>query len=172
MNSMSKNCASKHFEDECCEHRTKKITPAFVRCSNPGSVTIPAVTAAGTTFTVSSLTLNTSCLCNPCIKFEFASNIITTAAVLSINFQIFKLCNNQFTPVPVGPTWTFSRAVAVTDANTFSFDVCECCGDICPNECCTYTVVVTVTGLATAGVTAINNATLSAIVTDGTNPCC
>ena len=37
---------------------------------------------------------------------------------------------------------------------------------ICEEECCNYSVVATVAGVATVGVTSINNATLSAIVVD------
>ena len=105
----------------------------------------------------------------PCIKFEFASNIVTTAAVLSLNFQIFKQCKNQLVPIPVGPVWTFSRLVAVTASDSFSFFVCDC--DICDTECCTYSVVATVAGVATVGVTSINNATLGAIVVDNATGC-
>ena len=100
----------------------------------------------------------------PCIKFEFASNIVTTASVLTLNLQIFKQCKNQLVPIPVGPVWTFSRLVAVTESNAFTFFVCDC--DICEEECCNYSVVATVVGVATVGVTSINNATLSAIVID------
>lgn len=63
----------------------------------------------------------------------------------------------------------FSRLVAITDSNTFTFFVCDC--DICDEECCTYSVVATVAGVATVGVTAINNATLSAIVVDNASSC-
>jgi len=62
------------------------------------------------------------------------------------------------------PIWTFSRLVAITDANTFTFFVCDC--DLCNDDCCTYSVVATVAGVATVGVTAINNATLAAIIVD------
>lgn len=159
---------NKRREDDCC--RKHKDTEVLLKCGNPGSVTLPLATAAGTAFTLSNVTLNTAHLCNPCIKFEFASNIVTTAALLTLNFQIFKQCRNQFTPVPIGPIWTFSRAVAITDANTFSFIVCDC--DLCPEECCTYSVVATVAGVATVGVTSINNATLSALVVENNCHCC
>lgn len=104
---------------------------------------------------------------NPCIKFEFASNIVTTAAVLTLNFQIFKQCGNQLVPLPVGPIWTFSRLVAITSSDTFSFFVCDC--DSCREDCCNYSVIATVAGIATVGVTSISNATLSAIVVDNSS---
>ncbi|WP_442263658.1 DUF4489 domain-containing protein [Tissierella sp.] len=116
----------------------------------------------GTEFTATSLTLDTSALCKPCTKFEFTSNIVATAFTGTISFQVFKQCNNQFAPVPVGPSFTYSSAAAVTDSKTFSFFICDCNG--CINECCNYTVVATVNAV-TAGVLAINNATLGAIST-------
>ena len=41
----------------------------------------------------------------------------------------------------------------------------------CEAECCTYSVVATVAGVATVGVTSINNATLGAIVVDNATGC-
>ena len=140
-----------------------------LKCGCPGAVTLPLATIAGTNFTVATVTVDTKGYRKPCIKFEFASNIVTTVAVLSLNFQIFKQCKNQLVPIPVGPVWTFSRLVAVTESDSFTFFVCDC--DICDAECCTYSVVATVAGVATVGVTSINNATLGAIVVDNATGC-
>lgn len=151
----------------CTFDRPKKyLKPnrTMLKCGNTGSVTLPVATIAGATFTVATVNVDTRSLRNPCIKFEFASNIVTTAAVITLNFQIFKQCKGQLTPIPVGSVWTFARLVAITDSNTFSFYVCDC--DICDDDCCTYSVVATVAGVATVGVTAINNASLSAIIVD------
>jgi len=169
MNSMSKG----YHNNDCdlCK-KEKKHCPTIIKCRCPSSTTIPAATVAGTTFTVSSLTLNTYCLCNPCIKLEYASNIVAAAFIGSISFQVFKLCNNQFNPVPVGPAWSFAGGAVeeeVTSAETFSFFICDC--NSCNNECCTYTVVATVNAV-TAGVLSINNATLGAIATCGNSNCC
>ena len=142
----------------CCDcEKVRPITPnrTTLKCGCPGAVTLPLATIAGTNFTVSTVTVDTKGFRKPCIKFEFASNIVTTAAVLTLNLQIFKQCKNQLVPIPVGPVWTFSRLVAVTASDAFSFFVCG-----------TYSVVATVAGIATVGVTSINNATLSAIIVD------
>ncbi len=149
-----------------CERKKKYLRPnrSVLKCGSQGAVTLPLATVAGATFTLSTVSVDTRGLKNPCIKFEFASNVVTTAAVITLNFQVFKQCRGQLVPIPVGPIWTFARLVAVTDSNTFSFFVCDC--DICDEDCCTYSVVATVAGVATVGVTAINNATLSAIVVD------
>ncbi|MEY8354856.1 DUF4489 domain-containing protein [Lachnospiraceae bacterium 54-53] len=149
-----------------CEPPKKYLKPnrTMLKCGCPGSVTLPLATIAGATFTLATVNVDTRSLRNPCIKFEFASNVVTTAAVITLNFQIFKQCKGQLTPIPVGPIWTFARLVAVTDSNTFSFFVCDC--DVCGDDCCTYSVVATVAGVATVGVTSVTNATLSAIVVD------
>ena len=167
MNSLSKN----HWNDDLKVSRKRhKENEVLLKCSNPSSITLPTGTAVGSVFTVSAVTINASRFSNPCIKLEFTSNIITTAAVLTLNFQIFKLYRNQFTPRPIGPIWTLSRSVATTDANTFTFFICDC--DCCSDDCCTYSVVATVAGAPTVGVTAINNSLLSALVVENNCHCC
>ncbi|NLU52119.1 MAG: DUF4489 domain-containing protein [Clostridiaceae bacterium] len=155
------NSMSKYYRDDPCKKEEQKCNFTAIKCGNPSSTTIPVGTVAGTTFTVASLTVNTNKIKNPTIKLEFASNIVTTAFVGTLTFQVFKVCNNQLTPIPVGPSWTYTETVAITDASTFSFFICDC--DTCFNDCCTYTVVATV-GLLTVGTIAINNATLGAII--------
>ena len=168
-----------HHDNDCdcdcvkekkeCKMEKKDECPTIIKCSTPGAITIPLATIVGTTFTPTSLTLNTSNICNPCTKLEFTSNVVATAFLGSISFQVFKQCANQFTPVPVGPSFTYSRLLAVTDSDTFTFFICDC--DSCFHDCCTYTVVVTVNAV-TVGVLAINNATLGAISTCQSNGCC
>lgn len=155
-------------QEMCCEHKLKP-NRTLIKCSCPGAVTLPLATVAGTSYNLSNVNVDTRHFHNPCIKFEFASNISTTAAILTLNFQITKLCKNQLTPTPIGPIWTFSRLVAVTESNTFTFIVCDC--DACEDGCCNYSVIATVAGVATVGVTTISNATLSAIVADNPSDC-
>ena len=160
--------------DECedcncnivCKRHRKQLKPnrTILKCGSQGGVTIPLATAAGAAFTLATVNVDTKDLKNPCIKLEFASNIMTTAAVLTLDFQVFKQCRGVLTPIPVGPIWTFSRLVAVTESDSFSFFVCDC--DLCNDDCCTYSVVARVAGAATVGVTSINHASLSAIIVD------
>lgn len=164
MNSMSKY----YYKDECdhCkkEKKERKVCPTLIKCGCPNSTTIPLATVVGTTFNIASLTLNTSDLDDPCTKLEFASNIvIPVAASGALSFQIFKQCSNQLTPVPIGPSWTWAELVAIASSSTFSFFICDC--DSCFNDCCTYTVVATVTTIIAGGTISINNATLGAITT-------
>ena len=152
--------------DYCCEKSKCTLRPnrTMLKCGTTGAVNLPLATLAGTTFNLSNVNVDTKNFKKPCIRFDFASNIVTTAAILSLNFQIFKQCKNQLVPIPVGPAWNYSRLVAVTESNTFTFFVCDC--DICDEGCCNYSVVATVVGVATIGVTAISNATISALVVD------
>ena len=169
------NSMSKYYYDSCGKERRKERIeekcPTIIKCGCPSSVTIPAGTAAGATpFTLASLTLDTSCLCDPTTKLEFASNIVVPTGFTSgaINIQIFKQCRCQLSPVPVGPVWSFIPAAAGS-AGTFSFFICD--SDSCNNDCCTYTAVATVTtAIGTVGLP-INNATLGAISTCKSNRC-
>ncbi|MGL5436538.1 MAG: DUF4489 domain-containing protein [Lachnospiraceae bacterium] len=167
-------CREKPKHD-CCKHdrdREKHCpTKSCLKCSTPGGVSIPAHTPAGTTFTLTSLSIDTCKFQKPCIEFTFASNLVTTCSISSLSFQIFKQCKCQFNSIPVGPAWTFSiDECPVSDSRTFTFGVCDC--DSCLNECCTYTVVATVTGVKTVGTIAIRNATLIALVVDNKNCNC
>ena len=172
-------------DDECypCNQLCQKGNKAILKCGTPGGViSITPDTLADTTFTASTLSLNTSSLCNPCMKLEFASTIAysspTTIDSTVVSFQVFKLCSNQLNPIPVGPQLVFSVpfttaiippvAPGFSGTSTFSFFVCDC--DICPHECCTYTVEAT-TATADAFVT-ITNARLSAIASDNNHSCC
>ncbi|MPW26709.1 DUF4489 domain-containing protein [Alkalibaculum sp. M08DMB] len=162
-------CRQQHFDPCKQKKQVDKSCPTIIKCGAAGAVTIPLATVVGTTFTPTSLSLNTDCICNPVVKLEFTSNIVATAFTGTISFQIFKQCTNQFTPVPIGPAFTYDRLVAITESDTFTFFVCDC--DSCHNDCCTYTVVVTVNAV-TVGVLNINNATLGAIATCQTSGCC
>lgn len=152
-------------------HKSDKSCPTIIKCGCSNSTVIPAAAGATTVrnFTVSSLTLNTSHLENACIKLEFASNIVAATALIAadvLTFQVFKSCPNQITPTPIGPSWTFSEVGVLS--STFSFFVCDC--DSCFNDCCTYTVVAS--AVVTLVPISINNASLGAIATCGTNHCC
>ncbi len=158
-------------DDRDRDRDKKNQTEVTLKCSSPGSVAIPVLADPGSTFTPTSLTVNTSKCCNPCTKLEFTSNItLPVGFVGTLSFQIFKQCRNQFTPVPVGPAFTFARTVAlvVGEASTFSFFICDC--DSCNDDCCTYSVVITNQTAIELGAT-ITNATLSALTVCQVNKC-
>ncbi len=173
------DCDHKCSERKCvCKseriQKTLKPNRTCLKCgTSSGTVTIPDETPAGVTFTLATVNVDTKCMNHPCIQLEFATNIIATAATLILNFQIFKQCNNQMAPIPVGPIWTFSPPVEFSEGgaftNTFSFSVCDC--DTTCDECCNYRVVVTQVGVTTTGITTISNSSLAAIIVDGACKC-
>lgn len=170
MNSMSRGFHNPCKKEECpkvfCreeekERERERECPTIVKCGCPSSTTIPAVTGVGTTFTLASLTLDTSCICDPNIKIDFTANMVAPVPFTgNINIQIFKICRCDNVAHPVGPVWNFHQ-IAELSSETFSFFICD--SDSCDNDCCTYTAVATV-ALATIGSLSINNATLAATV--------
>ena len=164
MNSMSRG-----YNDNCGKERKKEEEkcPTIVKCGCPNSTPINKADE-DTSFIVASLTLDTSCICDPSIKLEFASNIVVTNNngsgddKVSLNFRIFRECRHQKNKVPVGGTWSF-----LTDeediSTTFSFFVCD--SDFCDNDCCTYTVIATVADKLNHGTLSVNNAILGAVAT-------
>ena len=151
----------------CCEEKKCVLSPnrTFLKCSAPLTTNIPTTTEAGTTINLANLNIDTSKFHDPCIKFEFAGNILTASGSIILNFRIMKQCKYQPATFPIGPVWTFSRlGASVGENDVFTFPVCDC--DVCEDECCNYSVVVTIEQLVTQGDIEINNATLSALVID------
>ena len=137
-----------------------------IKCRTYGAVTIPADTEVGTAFPLVNVNVDTHGYKKPCVKVEFLSNILTDTATATLNFQVFRQCSGQLTPVPASAVWTFSRTVATADeANSFGFAFCDC--DNCNYGCCNYSVAATVVGAATTGTVIVNNATLIATVVEG-----
>lgn len=148
-----------------CRPVPQRTDDVEFKCRTYGTTTIPADTEVGTVFPLVNLSIDTRQYKKPCIKVEFLSNILTDTATATLNFQVFRQCNGQLTPVPAGAAWTFSRAVATADeANAFGFAICDC--DNCNCGCCNYSAVATVVGAATTGTVTINNATLMATVVE------
>ncbi|WP_349947929.1 DUF4489 domain-containing protein [Lacrimispora sp. BS-2] len=161
-------------EHKCSEHKCvckferipKPLKPNRTRLKcgvSSGSVTLPVATLPGVTFTLATVNVETKGMKHPCIQLEFASNIITTAASLILNFQIFKQCRNQLAPIPIGRTWTFLSLDEVTDGNNFSFSICDC--DLTCDECCIYSVIATQADVS-LGIATINNSSLTAVIVD------
>lgn len=175
MNSMSKD----NYDSCEKEKREENHCKTIIKCGTPNSTTLPMTTESDKTrpCMISSLTLDTSCLCDPCIKIEFASNIVSTNFSGTISFQIFKQCKKSCIQIPVGSEFIYTAAEGGGRLNpteptifssTFSFFVCDC--ESCIDDCCTYTVVArAITNIY--GSLAINNATLGAIATCNSNKC-
>ena len=172
MNSMSRPHVN---EDPACgcrrEKEKEKDAAVLLKCKTGFPLTITVDVTTGTTFNINTLSVNLEKFKNPCIKFEFAANIVTDATTATLSFQIFKQCKNQTTPTPIGPAWVYD-VDALTGTDAFSFIVCDCdCdNDSCFDECCTYTVVVTAVSTE-IGTTIINNPTFSFLVVDNNCHC-
>lgn len=137
-----------------------------IKCRTYGATIIPEGTEAGTAVPLVNVNVDTNGYKKPCVKVEFLSNILTDTATVTLNFQVLRQCNGQFTPVTASGVWTFQRAVATADeANSFGFALCDC--DNCHCGCCNYSVVATVAGEATTGTVTVNNATLITTVVEG-----
>lgn len=143
----------------------------ILKCGEAGQVILPDTTPGGTTATVATVTIDTSKFCNPCTKLEFTSNIIATPTsptapvVGTLNFQVFKFCDDQ-QPIPIGGQFSFAltQAAAVPASTIFTFFVCDC--NQCLNGCCTYAITVTAAGSTIIGNIGIFAARLAAITVD------
>jgi hypothetical protein len=139
------------------------------KCGESGQLIIPDDTPPGNTFIATTITIDTTKIRNPCIKLEFSSNVITIVFIGTINFQIYRSCNNQ-QPIPIGSPFIYSQSVALpTAATTFSFFICDC--DECINQCCVYTVVATPVGALTAGSFGAFSARLMAHIAENPELC-
>lgn len=174
MNSMSRKYYDPCKKDNYRKEEEEKC-PTIIKCSCPSSTPIPAITLSeGITGNVelplASLTLDTSCICDPVIKLDFSTNYVVPIGVLllgSITLRVYKQCRNQEMRTPIGTAWALSGGLAgieVFEASISSFSTCDT--DTCGDECCTYTVVATVNAIASLALgAAFNNSTLSAVVT-------
>jgi hypothetical protein len=144
------------YEKCCDDHKFAKCQPKnpcpypiIFECAQGTSVTIPGVAALADTtpFTprpLGCLTIDTTCLKMPVVKFDFTA-IVKYIAVADnyparLTFALCKQCDNG-EEICCG-TWDFAVDF---DANleqittSFSFSHCEC--NSCPG-CCTYTVKI------------------------------
>lgn len=145
--------------------REEEKCPTIIKCGCPSTTQILTTVATPTaTSTIASLTIDNSCICDPITKLEFATIISTVANGFAgtVSLRVFKQCRRDFTPVPIGATWTLN--ILANTTVPLSFFICD--SDSCENDCCTYTVVATATVAGTAsGIVTFNNSTLGAITT-------
>lgn len=172
------NSMSRPYDHDACGCKKEKedfkkkeeCTKVLLKCGSPSSVPLPVIDldilGLSPDILITSVAVDTSGFRNPCIKFEFSSNLVVTVATLALNltFRIFKQCNNQTTPV--GTPYTLAVPLGAAYATPVSFHICDC--NVCPDECCTYTMVATsATSIILGG--SINNAVLSALVVENDN---
>lgn len=117
------------------------------------------------------LTLDTTCLKMPVVKFEFCSIIHYRSEQeqevrpVRLVFGLFKTCD-EGQEVPCG-TWDFSIALSDDEELTTSFNFCHCECNSCPG-CCKYTVkLIEAVNINEEDVLDVCNVTLSAIAKSG-----
>ena len=169
------------YEYKCCNqahckpgHPTPTKSSLFA-CGQGTGIAIPIPTVTNPTFNplaIASVTIDSTCLCNPSIKIDFNALInyqalltLGAAPVLggpfTVTFQLSKTCNSG-SKITLG-TWDYAfgvLALAVNITNSFSFSYCEC--NVCPG-CCVYTVEivrVSATTLTGVGVLVTENASI------------
>lgn len=167
-----KKCCDEHKYEKCCPKNPCPY-PIIFECAQGTGATIAAVPAAalGTTRfaprSLGCLTIDTTCLKNPVVKFDFTSiikyvNTPDAAAPARITFELCKQCDNG-DEICCG-NWDFvidldASGEQITTSYSFSF--CEC--NSCPG-CCTYFVrIVDAFNPGTTNILEVCNTTLSAI---------
>lgn len=92
----------------------------ILKCGEVGQALLFNGARIGTSVPAATIILDTSKFCNPCIIFEFTSNIIGTLFQGTLNFQLYRSCNNQI-PIPIGPQFSFTQSIPAVFANMFTF---------------------------------------------------
>jgi len=147
-------CCDEHKYAKCCP-KSPCPYPIIFECSQGTGTdierTIPnGLSDASVNYfhprSLGCLTIDTSCLKMPVVKFDFSSIIKFRSAgnedrPVRLTFQLFKQCENG--PEVSCGTWDYVAALDVNDervTTSFCFSHCEC--NACPG-CCTYSVKIT-----------------------------
>ncbi len=160
----NQSCDNDECQSDCCCHCFNPSTRVLSKCSSPSSVSIAGGTSAGVTFTLATLQLNAEKFNHPCIELEFATNTIFQTSILIAFIQVYKQCNCQLVPIPIGPTWLLDHSLPESNYNTYTFHVHDCIEKT--EGCCTYYVSLTVQFTPEGAATMFNNSTLRATIAD------
>lgn len=149
-------------DERCCGQQPGK---AILKCGSGGVGPLPVIsTPLSNPIPVASVSIDTRAMECPKVLLHFTCQINLPAdAGVNLNFMISRTTNCGC-PQYIGGTFTFSDLVAVLEAESFSFQQCDC--NTC-QDCVTYTVEIDPSSLiaVTAGVT-ITNATLTALAVE------
>lgn len=175
-------CNDKHEYRRCCPKNPCPY-PILFECAQGTGARIERTVVApngdtGTTNffyprSLGCLTLDTTCLKNPVVKFEFCSIVhyftegnASTPVPVRLVFGLFKTCD-EGQEVPCG-TWDFTVALDTDNEQlTTSFNFCHCECNGCPG-CCKYSVrLVEAVNVIDGDLVDICNVTLSAIAKSG-----
>lgn len=170
MNILCENERGYEYSDNrpyCCRNYNNAPEPgrALLNVGSGGIGPMPIIsTPLSRPIPVTSVSIDTSCMCYPKVLLSFTSLIcIPAGAAVTLNFIIVKTVGDG-SPQAIGGTHTFSSLVEVLESESFAFQYCDCNpagGNV------TYTVQLEPSSLIslTAGLT-ITNATLSALAVE------
>lgn len=175
-------CKDKHEFKHCCPKNPCPYPILFeCACGTGARIERTVVAPNGDTGTTNffyprslgCLTIDTTCLKNPVVKFDFCSIIhyftegnASTPVPVRLVFGLFKTCD-EGQEVPCG-TWDFTVALDTDNEQlTTSFNFCHCECNSCPG-CCKYSVrLVEAVNIIDGDLVDICNVTLSAIAKSG-----
>lgn len=162
-----KSCCDEHKYEKCYQKNPCPY-PIIFECAQGTGATIPGTAADTARFEPRSLgcvTIDTTCLKNPVVLFNFSAiirhiNLDNVAVPTRLTFALFKQCENG-DEIQCG-TWDY--VIDFNDTreqitNSYSFSHCEC--NSCPG-CCTYTVkIIAAVNVDVDNILDVSNSTLS-----------
>lgn len=171
-------CCDRHKFAHCCPKNPCPYPIIFECTSGTGTeitqtiIPGPGANNGTTNFfaprSIGCLTIDTTCLKNPVVKFDFCSIIKyrssgpNTVTPVRLTFQLCKICD-EGSEMCCG-TWNYTAALDVENeqlTTSFCFSNCEC--NTCPG-CCTYIVKISeAVNLADGDILIVTSPTLSAI---------
>lgn len=147
------------------DNRSPEPGRALLNVGSGGAGPLPIIsTPLSRPIPVASVSIDTSNMCNPKVLLIFTSLIsLPLDVVVTLNFTLIKTVGDG-SPQPIGGTHTFAEIASVLEAESFSFQHCDC-NAAYGNT--TYTVQIEPSSLisVTAGLT-ITNATLTALAVE------
>lgn len=120
----------------------------FFKCGNfqSNSIGLPLLPGTSTNpIIVSAVTVDTSSICDPGVKIDFNVSVSKGGGVTipNLKFQVFKLCNNEFSKIMVGSTWSYANNRVEESSETLNFFVYDY--DVINSKKCTYILEATLT---------------------------
>lgn len=115
----------------------------FTFADNGESISLTSPSQAGRPKTLGTVVIDTTCLCKPAVKIEFASNVHFVpfnrgagCGTIKFEFELVRKCDNGYETSL--NSWLFEITEEDDNfAQTFSFIYCDC--NTCPG-CCEYFV--------------------------------
>jgi len=153
-------------EEPCRKKKRHECREVLLNAATGGAGPLPAITTPLLApIQVVSVTIDPDKVDDLAVLLNFTSIISSPLAViLNLNFQVLRSIDGGL-PIPIGPQFTFARAIAALEADSFGFQVFD---RNIEGHTVTYSVVLASTSLISVAVgVTIVNATLSALGVEG-----